>query len=237
MATKTVVSNVELSSMPANSIKANPTNSSSQPYDMVVNSNQIVANFSGGLGSIAIADNQVVCNPSGAGVGLTALNIGENQVFCNPSGTVGLTGLKIPVNTVLGNAANGLNAITLQGINGIETTTSGNTIRIDGSFLSNAVTTGYTASLNSNGYQKLPSGLIMQWGYSSIPGSTSLTVTLPISFPNACLNVSVSKHATSGSVLTDGELPCVSTPSKTTIVFDNSLGTHTTPIYWFAVGY
>jgi microcystin-dependent protein len=140
MATKTVVSNTELSGMAANTIKANPTNSFAQPIDMAVEINQIVANFSGSLSAISIAENQVVCNPSGAGVGLTALNIGENQVFCNPSGVIGLTGLNIPANTILGNAGNGLNPITIQGINGIETHTVGNTIQIDGNYWSSLIT-------------------------------------------------------------------------------------------------
>ena len=43
-------------------------------------------------------------------------------------------------------------------------------------------------NLSGNGYQKLPGGLIMQWG--SFTQSSSVTgVSFPIAFPNACLNV------------------------------------------------
>ena len=48
------------------------------------------------------------------------------------------------------------------------------------------------ASLASNGYQKLPSGLIIQWGKTSVtmPASGQLygtIVTFPIAFPGGCL--------------------------------------------------
>ncbi|OCG45725.1 hypothetical protein A9G34_01085 [Gilliamella sp. Choc4-2] len=46
---------------------------------------------------------------------------------------------------------------------------------------------------STNGYQKLPSGLIIQW-CSSITNSTgSLTLTLPIAFPNNLFNVVVAE--------------------------------------------
>ncbi len=45
------------------------------------------------------------------------------------------------------------------------------------------------ASLNGNGYQKLPSGLIIQWGsvLSSGAAAGNATATFPIAFPNSCL--------------------------------------------------
>ena len=47
---------------------------------------------------------------------------------------------------------------------------------------------GGGASLTQNGYQILPSGLIMQWG-SLTPSAIETTVTLPYTFPTTCLNV------------------------------------------------
>lgn len=49
--------------------------------------------------------------------------------------------------------------------------------------------TGTNQSLSSNGYQKLPGGMIMQWGLA--PNGT---VTFPITFPNACLVVVACKE-------------------------------------------
>ena len=44
----------------------------------------------------------------------------------------------------------------------------------------------------TNGYQKLPSGLIIQWGGATFRGTTEITgevITLPIAFPNAFLRI------------------------------------------------
>lgn len=50
--------------------------------------------------------------------------------------------------------------------------------------------TEFVKALGSNGYQKLPGGLILQWGQSGAVGAgAGLVVTLPIAFPSACVNV------------------------------------------------
>lgn len=47
--------------------------------------------------------------------------------------------------------------------------------------------TGFTASLGANGWQKLPSGLIIQYaGFVSDPSGQG-NIALPIAFPNACI--------------------------------------------------
>jgi len=55
----------------------------------------------------------------------------------------------------------------------------------------------FTASKTSNGYQKLPSGLIIQWGWFDyivdyVPTSGILTVSFPITFPSQVYVVYVS---------------------------------------------
>ncbi|WP_418889057.1 gp53-like domain-containing protein [Photorhabdus akhurstii] len=47
----------------------------------------------------------------------------------------------------------------------------------------------FTSQLSSNGYQKFPSGLILQWGIHSFKVLTENTVILPTSFHHACLAV------------------------------------------------
>ena len=50
----------------------------------------------------------------------------------------------------------------------------------------------FTSSKGSTGYQKLPSGLIIQWGSVDIScrpsASSSADVTLPVAFPNKCVS-------------------------------------------------
>ena len=55
-----------------------------------------------------------------------------------------------------------------------------------------AYTGGFGASVASTGYQKLPSGLIIQWGNTTTPGGTGATLgpatsNFPIAFPNGCV--------------------------------------------------
>jgi hypothetical protein len=57
----------------------------------------------------------------------------------------------------------------------------------------------FSSSLATTGWQKLPSGLIIQWGQAPCAASTSTTTTFPIAFPNACLNVAGSGNQASGN--------------------------------------
>ncbi|HDR9032695.1 TPA: hypothetical protein QDB07_000131 [Burkholderia vietnamiensis] len=50
-----------------------------------------------------------------------------------------------------------------------------------------AYTNGFSASLNTSGYQKLPSGLIEQWGTGSSDANGNMVMTNPITFQRAIL--------------------------------------------------
>jgi hypothetical protein len=55
----------------------------------------------------------------------------------------------------------------------------------------------FGSSLAGSGYQKLPSGLIIQWGTGTGSGSGPVTVTLPMVFPTAGRNLIVSVNSLS----------------------------------------
>ena len=97
--------------------------------------------------------------------------------------------------------------------------------------------TGSNVSLTTNGYQKLPSGLIMQWCVGPTSSSESnQTINFPITFPTATLSVQVSTQAVTGADRM-GQLVSFTTSSAT--VFYNSIGGaggDITP-YIFAIGY
>ncbi|HEI2720426.1 TPA: hypothetical protein ACH7I4_005174, partial [Escherichia coli] len=58
----------------------------------------------------------------------------------------------------------------------------------------------FTLSVSGTGYQKLPSGLILQWGSINTPSIAQDVVThFPIAFPNRCLRVLVSQDYTPDS--------------------------------------
>lgn len=58
----------------------------------------------------------------------------------------------------------------------------------------------FGASLGSNGYQKLPSGLIVQWGFVSVTAAnTDITFSLPIAFPSVFYSINMAGSYTVGS--------------------------------------
>ena len=94
------------------------------------------------------------------------------------------------------------------------------------------------SSLATNGYQKLPSGLIIQWveGTSVITEGTQ-TITFPIAFTTAVLQVLVSTRAV--NVASDGIFQTGSTTLTNVTVVENNLDVGTaarTPVI-LAIGY
>jgi len=106
---------------------------------------------------------------------------------------------------------------------------------IDGAKLATALK-GANQSLAENGYQKLPGGLIIQWGKSSaVSGNSSVTVTLPISVPTSALSATASVNGlntnTSASIVSIGN-------SQIVIYNDDQAGAAGTPsIYYIILGY
>lgn len=88
------------------------------------------------------------------------------------------------------------------------------------------------ASLTANGYQKLASGLIMQWGtIEGVTSGTQTRVTFPIAFPKTIVGVTaalVTGHATSG----------ISLPSVLSTYMDLVQNSgETKKVTWTAFGY
>lgn len=99
---------------------------------------------------------------------------------------------------------------------------------------------GFSSLLGSSGYQKLPSGLIIQWGIAT-GGIGNLAATYPIAFPNAVLQATVSladktAGSSAGVVL---YLKGSDFASKTTITVtvNGSDGQGSTSARFIAIGY
>ena len=54
--------------------------------------------------------------------------------------------------------------------------------------------TGTNQSLVDTGYQKLPGGLIIQWGITSVPSGAETTVTLPMAYPIGALQIFATRN-------------------------------------------
>ena len=87
---------------------------------------------------------------------------------------------------------------------------------------------------SGNGYQRLPGGLIIQWGYISYgPPYTPITVNFPITFPSNCATVTISNFENSPN---EGQFyHRIKTKSTSGFVLDAA--TQTTGFLWIAIGY
>ena len=95
----------------------------------------------------------------------------------------------------------------------------------------------FTSSKTTNGYQKLPSGLIIQWGNVS-KTTAPLTVNFNISFPNKCTSVIATSNYnvdTGYSVVIDTTSP--PTTTQFVLVDSNKLSGGGYNVYWVAIGY
>ncbi|WP_295379527.1 hypothetical protein [uncultured Pseudacidovorax sp.] len=91
------------------------------------------------------------------------------------------------------------------------------------------------ALLSTAGYQKLPSGLIMQWGISGAVASGGFAaITLPIAFPTGGIaSLATWQQDTTG---TSGNVVAAGWPTATTITVYNRATTESV-IRWMALGY
>lgn len=103
-----------------------------------------------------------------------------------------------------------------------------------GKVLNDRFVNDFLSLKSENGYQKLPDGLIIQWGFST--GASSRTVTFPIAFPNECLNVSGNVYASIGTFQT---CSCRNATNQNFGIQTgdvNNVG-QPNPVKWFAIGY
>lgn len=92
---------------------------------------------------------------------------------------------------------------------------------------------GANQLLATSGYQKLPGGLIIQWGNVSVTADTNLTVVYPLAFPSAVLSVQITEVLNNlGSF---NLVRLMSDPSTTQFIVQNANGI-TEKAYWMAIG-
>lgn len=92
----------------------------------------------------------------------------------------------------------------------------------------------FGSSLAINGYQKLPSGLIIQWGmdYGTYTAGVARTITMPLAFPNAMRSLALTAPNTNMNTI----LTC---SWRSTSQFDITASTAVSGygISWTAMGY
>ena len=93
-------------------------------------------------------------------------------------------------------------------------------------------------SIGTSGYQKLPGGLIIQWGSFTTSSSGYTNITFPIAFPTAFLNITGTASAGDGEILIPmfyGDTATTTTvPCQTWGVNQNR---YAKTVFWQAIGY
>ncbi|KVG89112.1 hypothetical protein WJ36_25800 [Burkholderia ubonensis] len=89
----------------------------------------------------------------------------------------------------------------------------------------------FGSSLATNGYQKLPSGLIIQWGVVSVPANTTYTYNFPIAYRATCYSL-VGTRGAPGSNASFNFSPISVTQFQT-----QNYGTGTEVASWIALGW
>jgi hypothetical protein len=129
---------------------------------------------------------------------------------------------------VLGNGTSALSG------NLVAPGTSGNVLTSNGTTWTSAAL-NFDKSLSTNGYQKIPGGLIIQWGItSSISSDGSVTVTLPIAFPNAMLVATASGYNISTSGAAGPSMITASYSTSSFVIRNDNTAAQAT---WIAIGY
>lgn len=135
--------------------------------------------------------------------------------------------------------ANG-KTVTLQNpdTNNIDITLDLSNIALDNEKVDIASFVGSNVSLSSSGYQKLPSGLIIQWGGITILGDSNASIPFPIAFPNSCFTVFATFENQAGDIPApaDTRIAQVRLFSKTSVTLRN-LSVNASSYVWFAIGY
>lgn len=132
--------------------------------------------------------------------------------------------------TIWGNGTGGVNTVKIPGGECVEFVTSGAIWIITSG--------GFGNSLMSSGYQRLPGGVIMQWGSGLYGDATA--VTFPIAFPTGCIQVFMCAANYSATEATPNKVIAMSAYNTTSTGFSASAGTGSTGTRagsWFAVGY
>lgn len=91
----------------------------------------------------------------------------------------------------------------------------------------------FANSLTGNGFQKLPGGLILQWGVG-VTTNGSVTVTFPISFPTAALHLQVTQTTSSFAQAGAG---IIASPSTAVLFLLNSATDSGADLSYFVIGH
>lgn len=90
----------------------------------------------------------------------------------------------------------------------------------------------FSNNTGSPGYQKLPGGLVMQWGTAAVPASGSAVVTYPLAFTQGVVQMATPIDSSSSNNYRVG----VDTSTLTTLTLRSTNTQNATGVMWLAIG-
>lgn len=95
----------------------------------------------------------------------------------------------------------------------------------------------FSANLDFNGYQKLPSGLLIQWGVAQVvPADGDVTIRFPIPFRTTGF-IGMAGHVGTSYNRTTDALASFTFVDRSLAILSNGYGYSSVSMYWFAIGY
>jgi hypothetical protein len=154
---------------------------------------------------------------------------------CYLGGAAQVTEITGTTNTITG-ATSVVGALSVSG------NVTASTVPTTANHLTNKTYVDGVNSIASNGYSKLPSGLIIQWGVTSASTAAARNVTFPLAFPTACLNLTgTATNPTAGNSSNYDYFAQVVSFTASAAVFQMQIAgagsIQSSQIYWFAIGY
>lgn len=186
-------------------------------------------------GTFTVSGAAILGTPLGGNQGSGTLNAVALYVNGSAVSTGGNGGT---VNTGTANQlayyATSTNAVS--GTNAIPNGTTATTQAVNDSS-TKVATTGFANPANSigtNGYNELPSGLIIQWGTNNTNSGNPVTFSFPTQFSTACYSFTATVNQGDGK-----RSACVggfTTSGATVYTGEGNVGNETLTFYWMAIG-
>lgn len=98
--------------------------------------------------------------------------------------------------------------------------------------------TGANQSLGASGFQKLPGGVILQWG--SVPATAdgnNQVITFPTAFSSACFSVTLTGKQVPTDINVSVWICTATSTTQFTAAYNDNYGGTGATAFWFAVGY
>lgn len=155
--------------------------------------------------------------------------------WCSSSNTVTIQ--RAGADTISANGTSSVTSVALVSGDSVTMVSTGSAWFMAGGSAQLGYSTGmFGASLTSNGYQKLPSGLIIQWGYATSSGTTSpnVVVTLPIAFTSALYSMTFVPNGFNGTCSWASNT--LSTLNAWLVTASTGAGISGNGVFWTAIG-